>query len=177
MDILFRGVDILDGLLTATDGKETEVLEAAIDKIKHELFAIVSDDVLPDSEEPSGAEQTAASSITAGGGAAVGERTATATMDSIKIAAGKLDALLLQAEEMLAVKRATIQHSAESLSLLQDAEVWNREWKKIDQPVRVIRQFVDRSSNVTLAQACLIFKKYWSFWTGIIPESALWSAA
>ncbi len=47
MDILFRSVDILDGLLTATEGRETEALEAAINKTKRELSSIVALTILP----------------------------------------------------------------------------------------------------------------------------------
>lgn len=152
IDILFRSVDILDGLLTATDGKETEALEAAIVKIKRELASLLSSEGLT-AAPGTAAEAVSAPTANLAASTAAGDRAVTATMDSVKIAAGKLDALLLQAEEMLAVKRATIQHAAESLSLLNDVEAWNREWKKMEQPARIIRQFVDKSSPVTLAQA------------------------
>lgn len=161
IDVLFRSVDILDGLLTATDGKEMEVLETAIVKVKKELAAIISIEAAQTAEEEE--QLSPAAEALAAQAPATGERPTTATMDSIKIAASKLDALLLQAEEMLAVKRATIQHAAESLSLLSDAESWNKEFKKIDQPVRVIEQFIDRSGNISLAQAAPNIQKVLEF--------------
>lgn len=151
MDILFRSVDVLDGLLSAADGKETEAADAAITKIKRELGTIVSDPSAPVEAEPE--PVPAQADAAQAPGAVAAERAATATMDSIKIAATKLDTLLLQAEEMLSVKRATIQHAAESKSLLDEVELWNKEWKKIDQPMRVVRQLVDKSANITMAQA------------------------
>jgi two-component system chemotaxis sensor kinase CheA len=138
-----------------------EVLETAIVKVKKELAAIISIEAAQTAEEEE--QLSPAAEALAAQAPATGERPTTATMDSIKIAASKLDALLLQAEEMLAVKRATIQHAAESLSLLSDAESWNKEFKKIDQPVRVIEQFIDRSGNISLAQAAPNIQKVLEF--------------
>src|SRR6185437_8030619 len=46
------------------------------------------------------------------------------TMESVKVPAAKLDAHLLQAEEMLAVKRAAVQHFSDVSSMLREAEEW-----------------------------------------------------
>jgi len=49
---------------------------------------------------------------------------------TIRISAAKLDALLLQAEEMLLIKLATAQRVLELKQLKKSLDLWKRQWKK-----------------------------------------------
>jgi len=66
--------------------------------------------------------------------------TAAATSDTIRISTAKLDALLLQAEEMLAVKLTAAQRAADLRQLAADLELWEREWTKMLAEVRTARE-------------------------------------
>lgn len=56
--------------------------------------------------------------------------------DTIRISAAKLDTLLHQAEEMLAVKQAAQQRAAELAEIRADLAGWEKEWKKIRPTLR-----------------------------------------
>ncbi len=62
----------------------------------------------------------------------------TAADDTIRIAVGKLDALMLQAEEMLAVKLELRQQYAELRDLQTRLSIWQKEWKKVEPDVRTL---------------------------------------
>lgn len=61
--------------------------------------------------------------------------------DTIRISAAKLDSLLRQAEEMLMLKQAAIQHAAELKELGAGFSVWEKELKKIRPTVRRLSKF------------------------------------
>lgn len=65
-----------------------------------------------------------------------------ATDDTIRIAVGKLDALMLQAEEMLAVKLELRQQYAELRNLQTQVSLWQKAWKKIESDARVLSKTV-----------------------------------
>ncbi|MFH0730317.1 MAG: response regulator [Pseudomonadota bacterium] len=52
------------------------------------------------------------------------------TSETVRIAAAKLDALLLQAEEMISVKLATRQRAAELRELKKAFDLWKKAWRK-----------------------------------------------
>lgn len=65
--------------------------------------------------------------------------------DTVRIAVAKLDAQLLRAEEMLAVKLAAAQRAGELRELAGPLEAWRREWAAIEPEVRALRRRLDRS--------------------------------
>jgi two-component system chemotaxis sensor kinase CheA len=60
--------------------------------------------------------------------------------DTIRIATSKLDSLLLQAEEMLAVKLTSEQHNKDLRSLSVELAQWRKRWDSYDSELSVTRQ-------------------------------------
>lgn len=85
------------------------------------------------------------------------------TMESVKVPAAKLDAHLLQAEEMLAVKRAAVQHFSDVSSMLREAEEWDKEWQKIDASMRDLRQLAVKRGSVNINKAVPALQKVIDF--------------
>lgn len=63
----------------------------------------------------------------------------TASGDTVRIAISKLDARLLEAEEMLAAKLATEQRALELTALAGQFESWRKEWAKAQPQARALR--------------------------------------
>jgi len=60
--------------------------------------------------------------------------------DTIRIATGKLDDLLLQTEELLNAKIISLQHISDIRELGEKIEVWKSEWKKIGGAVKTVKK-------------------------------------
>lgn len=60
--------------------------------------------------------------------------------DTVRIAVGKLDARLLEAEEMLTAKLTTGQRAKSLMELAQRFEPWRKEWTAIQPDVRALRR-------------------------------------
>lgn len=63
------------------------------------------------------------------------------TDDTIRIAVSKLDALMLQTEEMLSVKLGLWQELAELRELQTSLSIWQKEWKKVEPEARALSKF------------------------------------
>lgn len=60
--------------------------------------------------------------------------------ETVRVSVKKLDAQLVNAEEMLTAKLAVRQRAAELRALEPDFEAWHKEWTKIEPEVRLLRQ-------------------------------------
>ena len=81
------------------------------------------------------------------------ERKTTAAEETVRIAVSKLDARLVEAEEMLAVK-LTIARRAEDLGeLAQSLDAWRNEWAAVEPEARALRQAIDRQVSGRANQA------------------------
>jgi len=67
--------------------------------------------------------------------------------ETVRISVAKLDARLLEAEEMLTAKLATSQRAADLRELSAHFEAWAKEWSSIQPDVRTFRQMVERSNG------------------------------
>ena len=70
-----------------------------------------------------------------------------ASMETVRIATAKLDAVLLQAEELLSVKLATSQHAAELRDINATLARWKREWAKVQPEVRAIGRNLEKNAQ------------------------------
>ncbi|MEI9895034.1 MAG: hybrid sensor histidine kinase/response regulator [Chthoniobacter sp.] len=71
----------------------------------------------------------------------------TASGETVRIAVAKLDARLLEAEEMLAAKLATGQRATDLRVLSKQFETWAKEWAAIQPEVRGFRQTLERQKG------------------------------
>ncbi len=69
--------------------------------------------------------------------------------ETVRIEASKLDALFLQAEEMLTVKLKTNEHASELRELGTMLEAWKREWAKVHMHLRKAQGLVEKEENRT----------------------------
>ncbi|HEX4120751.1 MAG TPA: response regulator [Verrucomicrobiae bacterium] len=67
--------------------------------------------------------------------------------DTVRISVAKLDAQLLEAEEMLAVKLTAAQRAGDVRGLANELEVWNKEWAAVQPEIRALRQSSDRPAS------------------------------
>jgi len=67
--------------------------------------------------------------------------------DTIRIATEKLDSLLLQAEEMLAAKLTSEQHSKDLQSLSLELEQWKKRWDSYDAEIANVRHHSESKSK------------------------------
>jgi two-component system chemotaxis sensor kinase CheA len=70
-----------------------------------------------------------------------------ASMETVRIATAKLDAVLLQAEELLSVKLATSQHAAELRDINVALARWKREWAKVQPEVRAMGRNLEKNAQ------------------------------
>jgi two-component system chemotaxis sensor kinase CheA len=66
--------------------------------------------------------------------------------ETVRIAVAKLDARLLEAEEMLTVKLTAAQRVSELNGLTAQFEEWRKEWAKVQPSVRLLRQSLESSA-------------------------------
>jgi two-component system, chemotaxis family, sensor kinase CheA len=193
IDIFHRSVDMLEDLLAAEDAKVIEALSPKMNVLRDELGAIIGLAPTTQGAGGAAAAQAAPAAPAAaatGTGKGSGLHAAataaepaavqaeahqsaptavataperSATMESIKIPAAKLDAHLLQAEEMLAVKRAAVQHFSDVSALMRDAEEWDKEWQKIDVSTRDLRSLVTKRGSVNINKSVASLQKVIDF--------------
>ncbi len=76
-----------------------------------------------------------------------GAKKTTPSAETVRIQASKLDALFLQAEEMLAVKLKTSLHATELRGLATMLEAWRREWAKVHTDIRKTQRLLEKEEN------------------------------
>jgi two-component system chemotaxis sensor kinase CheA len=72
----------------------------------------------------------------------------TPASDTVRISVAKLDAQLLEAEEMLAVKLTTAQRAEDVRGLVNDMDAWTKEWAAVQPDIRALRQTFERTVSV-----------------------------
>lgn len=68
----------------------------------------------------------------------------TASAETIRISVSKLDARLLEAEEMLTAKLSTAQRASDLAALAAQLAEWHQEWTHVQPDVRTLRQGYER---------------------------------
>jgi two-component system, chemotaxis family, sensor kinase CheA len=73
--------------------------------------------------------------------------------ETVRISVAKLDAQLLEAEEMLVAKLTTSQRAADVRELARHLEEWNKEWAAVQPEIRAFRQTSERPASMPKAAA------------------------
>jgi two-component system chemotaxis sensor kinase CheA len=162
-ELLYETVDLLSQLLAADlAGESADITPGAVALIQRlEQAAHVSPlsagsgppAPLRDVPVPDGAAATATPpAVNAGeSGPLVMPETLADRTDTIRITKARLDALLLQAEELLAVKLAAGQFATEMRELRAQAAEWERQWAKALPEVRRTSQRLRKRSGLVLS--------------------------
>ncbi|EDY15982.1 CheA signal transduction histidine kinase [Chthoniobacter flavus Ellin428] len=109
-------------------------------------------------------------------------REKSAVTDTVRISVAKLDARLLEAEEMLMAKLAVSQRAADLRELVVRLETWTKEWAAVQPEVRTVRQALERptgdSTGLTGARRLLEFVEWNHDYLRTLESkvTALWKA-
>ena len=173
-DVMHQALDAVNALLVDA---ETPEIQQRVDETIDQLHALVESTlpegiVIPPAAEP--ALQVPAASGTVlvdvvvppGGGQEVPQRAplrtsrrtsapsapteespARFTGETIRVATAKLDALLLQAEEMLAVRQAAGERTIELREVLGSLVEWRKEWSKVSSLARKLQRICEGTSE------------------------------
>ena len=144
-DTLHKAVDTLRLLLAETDDKFAAALKSQIGQLGEQLVDLLRG---PPSKQKSPSKNDQAYPMVFARGPHIStteERPA--PMETVRIATAKLDAVLLQAEELLSVKLATSQHASELKEINAAFARWKREWAKVQPEVRTITRSLERNSH------------------------------
>jgi len=101
-----------------------------------------------------GAETLAADAVPVAASTVTTDKTA--IMETVRIDLAKLDALLLEAEELLAAKLVTGERVSDLRELSDQVETWHKEWSKVQPEARTLRQCLEQpASSQTTSNASL----------------------
>jgi len=112
-------------------------------------------EAVPDRKSEAGAPEkpeTRLAPLTPADSESAGRGDGTASVDpslpeTIRIATAKLDALLLQTEEMLAAKLAAAQQVADLREVYGTLDGWKKEWDRVAPEIRGVRKFLERKEG------------------------------
>jgi two-component system chemotaxis sensor kinase CheA len=133
-DALHRAMDSVGQLSAASEGDRAPTLKGQIGQLNEQLAEFLQE---RSSKRKTKSEQADPSPFASEPGLSVAEARS-APSDTVRIATAKLDAVLLQAEQLLSVKLATSHHAAELKEVNAELARWKREWAKIQPEVRTI---------------------------------------
>ncbi|HMA38147.1 MAG TPA: response regulator [Chloroflexia bacterium] len=135
LDLLHQAVGVLDALLLAPDAPRSPVEEEFLRELDWRLAAVPGDlGLVP---APGGAP---AATNGAGGPVWTGADERPVFGDTVRIATAKLDTLLLQTEELLAVRQTGEQRVAELRALGTQLSAWQRAQDRIGDAMRTFQR-------------------------------------
>jgi two-component system chemotaxis sensor kinase CheA len=164
-DLLHEAVDSLGKLLSATKGEpdslEQAVLTSLIERLRdaaagreiagQESVVRAQAQPAPDTRPPTPDTETSPRDI---------EIPPPTMAETVRVSTGKLNSILLQAEELLSAKLASGQRIAELEGLDSTLATWEKEWRKIYPELQKLRHSLekkgDRSNNDNSQLARLI---------------------
>jgi len=134
--VVHRALDAVSENISAPQSQSDRSLSSHVQALRNiNLTSVVA------AEETTGGETTAAELAPATSAVAIAK---TPVMETVRIGVAKLDARLLEAEEMLAAKLATTQRASDLCQLVNRLGEWQKEWSKIQPQARALRQSLER---------------------------------
>lgn len=134
-DLCHRVVDALGQSLAALDSPSSASAKPRVSDLVHALQGALTRGT---SANPPETPEISVSS----GHAAIdaGEEQKRNVVDTVRVSATKLDAVLLQAEEMLSATQAAAQHAAQLRRVCRGPSEWRKKWTRLRPDLRMIRQ-------------------------------------
>ncbi len=145
-DTLHESIDLLHELVPGAGGREMPVEQSRIADCLEALEKI-SRGLSLSREEQGVVEKPAVLEAPRSEVPATPGRETPAAPETLRIAAAKLDALLLQAEELLSVKLSTRQRAGELRDIAGAIAQWKREWGKLHVEIGTIRRALEKKNN------------------------------
>ena len=145
-DLLHQAVDVLGKLLSSVESQQTSSEKSLVAQVIQHLEVAAKGSVpLPTSrglkqegeERPATPAQETLPVTT--------ERTILA--ETVRVSSSKLDALLLEAEELLSAKLTARQRAAELREIKSSISEWGKRWTRIHPNLRTMQQSLERSGE------------------------------
>ena len=146
-DLLHRVVGALGNLLQFIDTGVTIAHEHSIADLIHSLQTVLTEDRWPTPLEPVGKASVVATAASTAERAQAAITQVRGTSDTIRVATAKLDAVLLQTEELLSVKLAAAQQASGLRQCQVGSAEWMKRWGKLRPDLRLIRQALENKKN------------------------------
>ncbi|HEY2922969.1 MAG TPA: Hpt domain-containing protein, partial [Candidatus Binatia bacterium] len=140
-DTLHRAIDILARLSAASHDDRATTLKDQIGQLDERLAELLQE---CSSKQRTKNEQADPIAFPSEAGLSAAEEKQAPT-ETVRITTAKLDAVLLQAEELLSVKLATSQHAAELKEINSALSRWKKEWAKFQPEVRAITRNLEKN--------------------------------
>lgn len=137
LDVVHVALDAVSRIIADPDGRLGQTLSLNIQALRT-LSATVRVVV----EEEADIAETTSADVAFAAFPAVSEQSV--MIETVRIGVAKLDARLLEAEEMLAAKLLTSQRASDLHQLLIQLEDWKKEWARVQPAARAVRQSLDR---------------------------------
>jgi len=145
-DLLHQAVDSLGLLLASTDGERAPAAKARVRELGKNLEKSLKG-------APPAAKQKISKKKEPGFAASPQQENSQlpaeekSMPETVRIATARLDAVFLQAEELLSAKLTTGQHAADLKELNAVLAAWKREWAKIQPEVGAIRRTFEKKAQ------------------------------
>ena len=139
-DLLHRVVDMLGRLLHFLDPNPPAGARPAVSGLVHSLHAALHHAPVPKPPEPE--EKPPEVNV-----APADDIVARDMADTVRVATSRLDAVLLQSEELLSVKLASAQYAVKLRQLQLQSSEWKKRWAKLRADVRLLRHSLEGKKN------------------------------
>lgn len=143
-DVLHKSLDMIRVCLVSPDAGENADTRGMRGELTRQLTELQSHGKSPDHREAPGMALAPEPAPFAGPGPSQAiDLERPGGTDTVRISLDKLDACLLQAEDMLTVKGMIAQCTANVRAITATFDRWQREWEKISSPLRGLRRAVE----------------------------------
>jgi two-component system chemotaxis sensor kinase CheA len=138
LDSLHQALDAMSTSLAAPDSQSDGALASHVQALRNlSVTAPVATEETAGNDTPS--TETAPATVSDG-------TEKTPLVETVRIGVAKLDARLLEAEEMLAAKLVTNQRASDIRDLMDRLEDWRKAWSKVQPEARTLQQSLERST-------------------------------
>ncbi|HXT12581.1 MAG TPA: hybrid sensor histidine kinase/response regulator [Candidatus Angelobacter sp.] len=164
-DLLHQVVDRLGQLLPFAGNESRSSSQPDIGDLVRSLRAVLTQSAPPKAESADASVETPPVSMA---------EPARSVTDTVRVSTSKLDAVLLQAEELLSAKLAAAQHAAKLRQLQTQSLEWKKRWAALEPELRATRQFLDKNKDRNgVASANSPWKRILEFleWNHDVTES------
>lgn len=151
-DLLHRVVDTLGSLLQFIDTGSMNGHRHGVTDLLHSLQTVLTGDRRPTPLEPVGKPSVAPAMSTAERAQAAVAQMRGAS-DTIRVATAKLDAVLLQTEELLSAKLAAAQQASGLRQCQAGLAEWMKRWRKLRPDLRIVRQALENKALASVPGA------------------------
>ncbi|MBI4444205.1 MAG: response regulator [Acidobacteria bacterium] len=145
-DLLHKAVDALGKLLSSVEGQRTPAEKSLVAPLIQDLEAVAKGSLpLPTSQGLKPEEEKRPARPAQETLPVATERTILA--ETVRVSSLRLDALLLQAEELLSTKLTARQRAAELREIKSSISEWGKRWTRIHPDLRTIQQSLERNGH------------------------------